>query len=240
MLSLYGEIKSYVERIKQMLNKALEVLTTESPNEKTSEQTRLLVHYLMILGDDKTHLRAQFTKIKSEQSKSPLPAPDGSIVDQLSALHERTSLDFYLSAIRDYKTLFLGAQKSRTKETGHRHSTAKVLTSFKNDQEEKQEIREFKKFIASLTTSYFSHVQTILNAKSPQDNSVFKGFVGMFNYQCQLIDAEAGFEYKVYDVSKKSDVKLFMPVDAHCFKSTDLASTALRISETAIKQAIGQ
>jgi hypothetical protein len=62
----------------------------------------------------------------------------------------------------------------------------------------------------------------------------------MFNYQCQLIDAEAGFEYKVYDVSKKSDAKLFMPVDTHCFKSTDLASTALRISETAIKQAIGQ
>ena len=67
MLSLYGEIKSYVERIKSLLNKALEklILTpSEKPDQQVSEETRLLVSFLLILGEDKSHVRGQFLKIK--------------------------------------------------------------------------------------------------------------------------------------------------------------------------------
>lgn len=69
MLSLYGEIKSYVERIKSLLNKALENLQPKGDDAKTSEEVRLLAHYLLILGEDKSHVRAQFIKIKAEQAK---------------------------------------------------------------------------------------------------------------------------------------------------------------------------
>lgn len=45
MLSLYGEIKSYVERIKSLLNKELDKLTNGKPLKddiKTTEDARLL------------------------------------------------------------------------------------------------------------------------------------------------------------------------------------------------------
>ena len=60
MLSLYGEIKSYVERIKSLLNKALEKLTINSQmktNLQISEEARLLVSFLLILGEEKSHVR---------------------------------------------------------------------------------------------------------------------------------------------------------------------------------------
>jgi len=61
-----------------------------------------------------------------------------------------------------------------------------VTNSFKNEQEEKLEIRDLKKFMSSLTSQYFGHVQTIITAylQGAQDNSVLKGFVGMLMYNC--------------------------------------------------------
>jgi len=56
MLSLYGEIKSYVERIKSLLNKALDGLVNGKPSKddtKTTEEARLLAQYLLVLGEDR-------------------------------------------------------------------------------------------------------------------------------------------------------------------------------------------
>lgn len=162
MLSLYGEIKSYVERIKSLLNKALEGLSPGAS--KTSEETKLLVQYLLILGEDRNHLRNQFALIKQEQVKILTTAKkpfEGTILDQLSSLHESANLDFFLCAIRDYKTLFLSPQKAKvdTRESiPHRLSQVKIVLSFKHEAEEKQELRELKKFLAALTNNYFTEV----------------------------------------------------------------------------------
>ena len=62
MINLYSEIKNYVVRIKTILSKALESqLHTEVIDEK---ETRLIVQYLITLGEDKTHLKNLFLKIK--------------------------------------------------------------------------------------------------------------------------------------------------------------------------------
>ena len=62
MINLYSEIKNYVVRIKTILSKALESqLHTEVSDEK---ETRLIVQYLITLGEDKTHLKNLFLKIK--------------------------------------------------------------------------------------------------------------------------------------------------------------------------------
>ena len=62
MINLYSEIKNYVVRIKTILSKALESqLQTESSDEK---ETKLIVQYLITLGEDKTHLKNLFMKIK--------------------------------------------------------------------------------------------------------------------------------------------------------------------------------
>lgn len=57
----------------------------------------------------------------------------------------------------------------------------------------------------------------------------------MLTHQCQQLDNEAGFEYKLNDLSKKSEPKLFLPVEIHQFKCTDLSTQALRICETAVR-----
>jgi hypothetical protein len=41
-----------------MLNKALDQLTGELPDSKTSDKVRMLVQYLLVLGDDRLHLKA--------------------------------------------------------------------------------------------------------------------------------------------------------------------------------------
>lgn len=62
MVNLYSEIKNYVVRAKTILGKALEQQAqSETSDEK---ETRLIVHYLLILGEDKTHLKNLFLKIK--------------------------------------------------------------------------------------------------------------------------------------------------------------------------------
>jgi hypothetical protein len=70
MINLYSEIKNYVVRIKTILSKALESqLQTESSDEK---ETKLIVQYLITLGEDKTHLKNLFMKIKVMSIKKGL------------------------------------------------------------------------------------------------------------------------------------------------------------------------
>ena len=70
MINLYSEIKNYVVRIKTILSKALESqLKTETSDEK---ETRLIVQYLITLGEDKTHLKNLFLKIKVMSIKKGL------------------------------------------------------------------------------------------------------------------------------------------------------------------------
>lgn len=70
MINLYSEIKNYVVRIKTILSKALESqLQTEASDEK---ETRLIVQYLITLGEDKTHLKNLFLKIKVMSIKKGL------------------------------------------------------------------------------------------------------------------------------------------------------------------------
>jgi len=61
-------------------------------------------------------------------------------------------------------------------------------------------------------SGYFAEVSGIISAQlqavtTEQDNSVLKGFVGMLNFQCQQLDSETSFEYKVSsnEFSKKVD-----------------------------------
>lgn len=117
----------------------------------------------------------------------------------LSSLHETASLDFYLHAIKDYKSLFLQPAKPRnqTRESiTNRASITRNQLTFRNDQEEKSEIRELKKFLATLTATYFAQVQEILGqylkvGAVKQDNAMLKGFVSMLAYQCSQFDSEA-------------------------------------------------
>jgi hypothetical protein len=70
MINLYSEIKNYVVRIKTILSKALESqLQTDSSDEK---ETKLIVQYLITLGEDKTHLKNLFMKIKVMSIKKGL------------------------------------------------------------------------------------------------------------------------------------------------------------------------
>ena len=69
MISLYGEIKSYIARIKTHLNKELDLLalpTCSKPAETINEDAKIVTRYLLIFGEDKNHLKAQFLKIKSQ------------------------------------------------------------------------------------------------------------------------------------------------------------------------------
>lgn len=55
MINLYSEIKNYVVRIKTLLSKALEqACSTEEPNE---EDTKLIISFLITLGEEKSHLK---------------------------------------------------------------------------------------------------------------------------------------------------------------------------------------
>jgi hypothetical protein len=50
MITLYSEIKNYVVRIKTLLSKALETHLDGSCDEN---ETRLIIFYLLTLGEDK-------------------------------------------------------------------------------------------------------------------------------------------------------------------------------------------
>jgi|LauGreDrversion4_2_1035121.scaffolds.fasta_scaffold621424_1 hypothetical protein len=69
MITLYSEIKNYVVRIKTLLSKALEshleaasqVNASSLPDEN---ETRLILFYLLTLGEDRQHLRSLYLKLK--------------------------------------------------------------------------------------------------------------------------------------------------------------------------------
>ena len=75
MISLYGEIKSYIARIKTYLLAQLETLASSDcmkSSEVISEEAKTTTRYLLIFGDDKTNLKYQFLKIKSQQVKKKI------------------------------------------------------------------------------------------------------------------------------------------------------------------------
>jgi hypothetical protein len=69
MITLYSEIKNYVVRIKTLLSKAMEshlevasqVNASSLPDEN---ETRLILFYLLTLGEDRQHLRSLYLKLK--------------------------------------------------------------------------------------------------------------------------------------------------------------------------------
>ena len=67
MINLYSEIKNYVVRIKTLLSKALEqYLQTSSETADTisEEEPKLIIKYLIVLGEEKSHLKNLFFKTK--------------------------------------------------------------------------------------------------------------------------------------------------------------------------------
>jgi hypothetical protein len=73
IISLYGEIKSYIARIKQLITKRLDLVVQQSRDPLVTEITRNQVYlvgqncleYLSIFGEDKTTLKLQMVKIQT-------------------------------------------------------------------------------------------------------------------------------------------------------------------------------
>ena len=81
MVSLYGEIKSYIQRIKTHLNKQLEQLSAANSlslgsksREEVSAEVKMLVRFLLVFSDDRAHLKTQFLKVKNKQVADALQA----------------------------------------------------------------------------------------------------------------------------------------------------------------------
>lgn len=70
MINLYSEIKNYVVRIKTILSKALE--SQLQADHSDENETRLIIKYLITLGEDKAHLKNLFMKIKVMTIKKKL------------------------------------------------------------------------------------------------------------------------------------------------------------------------
>lgn len=71
MITLYSEIKNYVVRIKTLLSKALE---THLDGTSDENETRLIIFYLLTLGEDRQHLRSLYLKLKVQSVKKRLAA----------------------------------------------------------------------------------------------------------------------------------------------------------------------
>lgn len=71
MITLYSEIKNYVVRIKTLLSKALE---THLDGTSDESETRLIIFYLLTLGEDRQHLRSLYLKLKVQSIKKRLSA----------------------------------------------------------------------------------------------------------------------------------------------------------------------
>jgi len=69
MITLYSEIKNYVVRIKTLLSKALE---THLEGNCDENETKLIITYLLTLGEDKQHLRSLYLKLKVQSIKKRL------------------------------------------------------------------------------------------------------------------------------------------------------------------------
>ena len=63
MINLYSEIKNYVVRIKTLLGKALESIVTQDGIEN-EEEAKIIISYLITLGEEKSHLKTLFLKTK--------------------------------------------------------------------------------------------------------------------------------------------------------------------------------
>ena len=81
MVSLYGEIKSYIQRIKTHLNKQLEQLSAANSlslgsksRKEVSAEVKMLVRFLLVFSDDRAHLKTQFLKVKNKQVADALQA----------------------------------------------------------------------------------------------------------------------------------------------------------------------
>lgn len=59
MTNLYQEIKNYVLRIKSILGKALDAQLLHNGSE---QETKMIISYLITLGEDKAHLKNIFIK----------------------------------------------------------------------------------------------------------------------------------------------------------------------------------
>ena len=68
MINLYSEIKNYVVRIKTLLSKALE----QQLEGGEEQETRLIIQYLIVLGEDKAHLKTLFLKFKTMNVKKKI------------------------------------------------------------------------------------------------------------------------------------------------------------------------
>ena len=77
MISLYGEIKSYISRIKTYLLAQLDNLAQtdcEKSSERISADAKTITKFLLIFGEDKSSLKFQFQKIKQQQIAKHLEA----------------------------------------------------------------------------------------------------------------------------------------------------------------------
>ena len=73
MINLYSEIKNYVVRIKTLLSKALEQ-NLQNLDVDTEEESKIIIKYLITLGEEKSHLKNLFSKIKLQNLKKRLVA----------------------------------------------------------------------------------------------------------------------------------------------------------------------
>eukprot|EP00347_Sterkiella_histriomuscorum_P006696 403351785 len=71
MINLYSEIKNYVVRIKTLLSKTLEQ-NLQNPDQDQEEESKLIIKYLITLGEEKSHLKNLFQKIILQVLKKKL------------------------------------------------------------------------------------------------------------------------------------------------------------------------
>lgn len=72
MINLYSEIKNYVVRIKTLLSKALEQYlqnSSETQEIQSEDEPKLIIKYLIVLGEERSHLKNLFQKTKIQNVK---------------------------------------------------------------------------------------------------------------------------------------------------------------------------
>lgn len=213
MVSLYGEIKSYIQRIKTYLNKQLEQLTSNSSlslgakqRTEVSSEVKILVRFLLVFSDEKSHLKSQFLKVKAKQiqdaiQKQNTGTEEDAETKELAALEDQASADFLKEAIQDYKELFLSP--IRTSSDAHvkapvpRSSNIrnKDVIVLKSEQEEKQETKDLAKFATQLTASYFSKIEKLLlNIDSSSD---LREALSQFDKSACSLEELCNFQYRI-------------------------------------------
>lgn len=221
MISLYGEIKSYISRIKTHLNKELDLLAQPSKEaakteEQVSAEAKMIVKYLLVFQDDRAHLKLQFLKIKAKQVSDKLKSPAVDQTDELSkmkTLESRLSIDYLKTAVNDYKELFLSPLKSTGSGSDKRPSAlaqaqgsvvhysrysnlkTKEVIALKSENEEKGEVRDLAKFATQLTQGFFSEAERIL--LELEGNEELKEALFMLDQMACSLQALCSFEYRI-------------------------------------------